>query len=262
MTVGCIEYLFCGLTYYLPFYSQSVLGANALDSGLHLLPIVVSSSLAAAMTGLLIQKTGKYLPIMYAAQTMTLLGVGLLISLDVNQDLAVLLGFQVIVGIGVGMNIEPPLIAAQASTTVMDTAVVVATMGFGCSIATAISVVIGGVLFQNQMASSYGQLEDALGSELAPLFNGATATENINRIGELPEAGQVVVREAFFRALRSVWIMYIVATGLSAVSNLFVRAKHLSKDVEDVVLGAKRDKPSAATTTGQSEGHGLVPGSE
>lgn len=207
-----------GLTYYLPLYSQSVLGADALQSGLHLLPIIIGSSLSAALTGLIIQRTGRYLELMYVAQVLTIVGVGLLISLDFDQDLPKLLGFQVIVGVGVGMNIEPPLIAAQASMTVTDTAAVVATMGFSRSIATAISVVIGGVLFQNEMAAGNDRLQNELGSDTASLFNGAVAAENVEIIGTLPEDQRPLVREAYFWALRSVWVM--VCNPLSILSLL------------------------------------------
>ena len=141
------SYVFVGLAYYLPLYSQSVLGTNALSSGLYLLPLVVSTSLAAAFAGLFIQQTGRYLIIMYIAQVVLTVGIGLFIELVFRKDLTKLFIFEVIAGIGIGMNIEAPIIAAQAATTVRDTAAVTSTMGFVRSIATAISVVIGGVIF-------------------------------------------------------------------------------------------------------------------
>ena len=144
------SYVFVGLTYYLPFYFQSVLSADALTSGLYLLPLIVSSSLAAAFAGLVMQQTGKYRPIMYAAQVLLALGVGLFIELKFEKSLTRLFIFETVVGIGVGMNIEAPIIAAQAATTVRDIAAVSATMGFFRSIATAISVIIGGIIFQNE----------------------------------------------------------------------------------------------------------------
>ena len=131
---------------YLPLYSQAVLGADALTSGLYLLPIIVSSSLAAAFAGVFIQQTGRYLPVMYAGQLMLTLGVGLSINLDFEKNLTRLFIYEIIAGVGVGMNIEAPIIAAQAATTVRDTATITATMGFLRSIATAVSVVIGGVI--------------------------------------------------------------------------------------------------------------------
>lgn len=203
---ACNAYVFIGLAYYLPLYSQSVLGADPLTSGLHLLPLIVSSSLAAAFAGVVIQRTGKYLPLMYTAQAFLTLGIGLFIALEFEQDLTRLFVFEIITGIGAGMNIEAPIIAAQAATTVLDTAAVTATMGFVRSIATAISVVIGGVIFQNEMNAENARLVDELGG-LASQFNGDQALANIELIGTLPRDQQVLVRQAYFGALRTVWIM-------------------------------------------------------
>jgi len=203
---ACNSYVFIGLAYYLPLYSQSVLGADALTSGLHLLPLIVSSSIGAAFAGIFIQRTGRYLPIMYTAQVALTLGMGLFIALKFEQNLTKLFIFEIITGIGAGMNIEAPIIAAQAATTVRDTAAVTATMSFLRSIATAVSVVIGGVIFQNEMNAVNPRLVEKLGL-LASQFNGDKALANVELIGTLPQDQQIVVKQAYFDALRAVWIM-------------------------------------------------------
>ena len=204
---ACNSYVFIGLAYYLPLYSQSVLGADALTSGLYLLPLIVSSSLAAACAGIVIQQTGKYLPIMYVAQVIFTLGIGLFIDLEFEESLTKLIVFEIIVGIGVGMNIEPPVIAAQAATTIRDTAAVIGTMGFVRSIATAISVVVGGVIFQNEMHLANPALVKVLGLQLASHFDGNRASANVGLIGTLSGTQQVDVRQVYFESLRTVWIM-------------------------------------------------------
>ncbi|KAJ0278785.1 hypothetical protein COL940_007120 [Colletotrichum noveboracense] len=110
-------FVFIGITYYLPLYSQAVLGVDALTSGLYLLPLIVSCSLSAACAGVFIQKTGRYRVLMYAAQVLLTLGTGLLINLEFKRNLAKLFVFQILTGIGVGLNIEAPVLAAQAATT-------------------------------------------------------------------------------------------------------------------------------------------------
>lgn len=203
----CNFYVFIGLAYYLPLYSQSVLGANALDAGLHLLPLIVSCSLSAAAGGIFIQRTGKCLPIMYAAQVLLALGSGLFISLEFEKSLVRLFAFEIITGIGVGLNIEAPILAAQAAATERDTAAVVATMSFVRSIGTAISIVVGGVIFQNEMNAASPHLVDQLGQQLAGQFNGDKASATVEPIGDLPEDQQDLVRRTYYGALKSVWIM-------------------------------------------------------
>ena len=201
------SYVFIGLAYYLPLYSQSVLDANALVSGIYLLPLIISSSLAAAFSGVFIQQTGKYRSIMFIAQILLTLGVGLFVDLKFEKSLTRLFVFEIIVGIGVGMNIEAPIIAAQAATTVRDTAAVSATMGFFRSIATAISVIVGGVIFQNKVDALNSSLVGQLGPQRASQFNGSQVTVSVELIDTLPQSQQILVRQVYFEALRTVWIM-------------------------------------------------------
>lgn len=245
---SCNFYVLIGLSYYLPLYSQSVLGADPLTSGVHLVPLIVSSSLSAACTGTFIQMTGVYLPIMYVAQGMLILGAGLFISLEYGEGLAKLVVFEIITGVGVGMNMEPPLLAALAAATELDTAAVTATMGFLRSIATAIAIVLGGVIFQNRMDVEGGELLRSLDPKVADDFSGRNALASVELIAGLPTGQQTAVRMAYFRSLRAVWVMYVVVGGISLLSNLFVRAYHLSADTTSLRLGVDRRTGENRTT--------------
>ncbi|KAI1867488.1 hypothetical protein JX265_007290 [Neoarthrinium moseri] len=254
---SCNFYILIGLSYYLPLYSQSVLGADALGSGLHLLPLIVSSSLAAACTGAFIQRTGIYLPVMYVAQVILTLGAGLFLNLEYGEGLTKMFIFEIITGVGVGMNMEPPLLAAQAASRESDTAAAIATMGFIRSIATAVAIVVGGVVFQNKMASSNSDLVKSIGAELAAAFYGNEATANVEQIGSLPAVEQDTVRQVYYNALKAVWIVYVAVAGLSFLSNLFVRAHHLSRERKTVRFGIDRTRRSHQETESPAGPHGI-----
>ncbi len=204
---ACVFYVFIGLLYYLPLYAQSVLGADVLTSGLCLLPLIVSCCLSAAFGGVLVQQTGKYLPFMYAAQVLLTLGVGLFINIEFEKNMTKLIIYEIIVGVGVGLSTETPVIAALAGTSERDNAATIAAMGFLRSMATAVSVVVGGVIFQNEMSAAGPRLTAQLGETLAGEFSGGLAMANVELIGALPADQQTVVRQAYFDSLRKVWIM-------------------------------------------------------
>jgi hypothetical protein len=204
---ACDFYVFTGLAYYLPLYSQSVLDADALTSGVHLVPLIVACSLAAAFSGVFIQRTGIYLPVMYVSQVLLTLGTGLFMDLKFEASLVRLFAFEIIAGIGVGMNIEPPLLAAQAATPVRDTAAVVATMSFLRSIANAVSIVVGGVIFQGQMDAAYPGLVAQVGEQSGSHFRGNKAVASVDFISSLPEKDQSIVRLAYFNSLKKMWTM-------------------------------------------------------
>ncbi|KXX77404.1 Vacuolar basic amino acid transporter 5 [Madurella mycetomatis] len=258
---ACNFYVFTGLAYYLPLYSQSVLAANALTSGVHLVPLIVASSLAAAFAGVFIQRTGIYLPLMYVSQVLLTLGTGLFINLQFEVSLARLFVFEIIAGIGVGMNIEPPMLAAQAATTARDTAAVIATMGFLRSIGNAVSIVVGGVIFQDEMDAAHPSLVAKVGEQNASHFRGGQAVASVDRIFSLPAEDQTVIRLAYFDSLKKMWIMYVAFAGLSLLLNLFVRSHHLRTEREEVVLGLSRDTaPAQEPVMVPAEEPGLAPG--
>ncbi|KAI0901424.1 major facilitator superfamily domain-containing protein [Annulohypoxylon nitens] len=235
-------YVFIGMLYYLPLYSQAVLGANALYSGIYIIPLIVASSLAAAFVGFSIQKTGRYLGIMCTGQLLSILGVGLLVYLPFEKSLARLFNFEILIGVGCGMNIEPPLIAVQAVNSERDSAAVVSSMNFARSIAIAISIVVGGVIFQNEMTAANPGLVAQIGAELGQQFNGDQASAKVEAINKLPDQQQGAVRQAYFYSLRDVWIMYVAFAGLSLLLNVFVLPHHLSTENKGAVLGADREK--------------------
>lgn len=105
------------------------------------------------------------------------------------------------------MNIEPPLIAVQAVNSERDSAAVVSSMNFARSIAIAISIVVGGVIFQNEMTAANPGLVAQIGTELGQQFNGDQASAKVEAINKLPDQQQGAVRQAYFYSLRDVWIM-------------------------------------------------------
>ncbi|KAB8208863.1 major facilitator superfamily-domain-containing protein [Aspergillus parasiticus] len=233
----CHGFIFMGEAYYLPLYFQAVLGATPIKSGVYLLAFVIACTFSGAFTGLFIQKTGQYIPPMWLGLGLLTLGVGLLINLEATANWGKIIGFQVISGLGIGMNFEGPLLALQAIVGAKNTATATATIGFVRTMSTAISVVIGGVVFQNQMVKEGPNLVQSLGSELAGQFGGANVTANIQLIGTLPADQREVVRQAVFGSLRTTWIMYVAFAGASLVAGFFVGAHHLSEEHEVAVLG-------------------------
>lgn len=209
----CHGFIFLGQSYYLPLYFQGVLGASPVMSGVYLLPLVVSISIFAALTGVFIQRTGKYIPAMWVGLILLTLGVGLLISLDSTPNWGKIIGFQLITGAGVGLNFEGPLLALQAVVGAENTATATASIGFVRSLSSAVSVVIGGVVFQNQMTLEGPKLVAALGKDLASQLADGGATANIDLINSLPAGPKAAAQEAFYRSLRTMWIMVSLKIG-------------------------------------------------
>jgi low affinity Fe/Cu permease len=139
---------------------------------------------------------------------MMILGFGLLIHLDIHSTSIELVLIQVVAGIGTGLTFPGPLLALQAQMPSSDTATATSTLGFIRNISTAISVVIGGVVFQNGMESHRFQLREVLGETLATKFSGKEAAANVMYVNRLDISQKIIVREAYASTLRWIWIVF------------------------------------------------------
>ncbi len=66
------------------------------------------------MSGILITLTGYCQPFLTVGGVLTLIGAALVHSLDIDSSAGQYLGYQAIMGAGVGLCIQVPVIAAQA----------------------------------------------------------------------------------------------------------------------------------------------------
>lgn len=250
----CHGFVFTGQAYYLPLYFQSILGLSPVESGLYFLPFILAICISGALTGILIQKTGRYMPTTYLGLGVMALGVGLLINLDAKLNWTKLIIYQIIAGVGIGLNFESPLLSLQAVVGTHNAATATSTIGFVRTLSSAISVVIGTVVFQNQMVKQGPSLVAALGPQLGGLLAGGDAAANIDAISALPPAQQLVARNALYQSLRAMWIMvsnhshvslvaivdilqYTGFAGAGLAAGCLMGAHPLSKEHEAAVLG-------------------------
>jgi len=234
-------YVFIAGNYYLPLYFQAVLGATPILSGVYLLPTALSLSFLAMFTGIFIKKTGQYLPLIWFGMTMMTIGFGLFIDLDVNSSWAKIIIYQIIAGIGVGPNFQAPLIALQSLVPKRDIATATATFGFTRNLGSAISVVVGSVVFQNEMKKEQPQLSPVLGQQTASALGGS-AGANIGLIQRLPEAQKLVARQAFTDSLSKMWIMYVAFAVVGLGVSLLIGKNQLDKSHEETKTGLDAEK--------------------
>ncbi|KAI9751451.1 MAG: hypothetical protein M4579_006061 [Chaenotheca gracillima] len=222
-------FVFIAGSYYLPLFFQASLGASPLLSGVYLLPFVLVLSLGSGIVGVVIRKTGRYREPIWFGITFMTLGFGLFINLDVSSGWAKIIIYQMIAGIGVGPNFQSPLIALQSRVSPRDIATATATFGFIRQLATSISVVVGGVVFQNGMQSQMAELTRTLGAQTASLLSGGSAGANVQIVDMLPAGPRDIAREAFAAALRKMWIVYVAVGAFGMVASLFIVQNTLSK---------------------------------
>ncbi|APA09339.1 hypothetical protein sscle_05g041090 [Sclerotinia sclerotiorum 1980 UF-70] len=238
----CHGFVFISASYYLPLYFQAVLGATPLLSGVYLLPFALSLSLTSASTGVFIKKTGKYLPPIYFGLTVMTLGFGLFINIPRTENWSKIIIYQIVAGIGVGPNFQSPLIALQSLVKRADIATATATFGFTRNLSTSISVVVGSVVFQNEMQKRSAELATALGSSVASELSGGSAGASVDIVKGLPAPGREVARNAYWESLRIMWIIYVAFAALGLAISFAVGQHVLSKEHEVTKVGLEEQE--------------------
>jgi EmrB/QacA subfamily drug resistance transporter len=98
----------------LPQYLQIVHGSSATVAGLQMIPLVAGIMVGAMGSGIAISRTGRYRVFPLAGTTLmaaSLLGLSFVVSADTS--VWVLVPFMVVLGVGLGFNFQPAVLAVQ-----------------------------------------------------------------------------------------------------------------------------------------------------
>ena len=175
------------------------------------------------------------------------LAFGLFIHIDVVSTTLELVIFQIIAGVGTGTCYSSPLIALQAQANPEDTATVTSTWGFVRNLSNAISVVIGGVVFQNGMESQAGFLAEKLGKSIAMRLSGKNAAANVLMLKDLSEAQGYIARSAYATSLKQMWIVFTCTATCALIASAFIRKNVLSEVHQESRMGLHKEGGTKST---------------
>jgi len=211
------------------------------------MPITTTEAIMGVIVGFIIHRTGRYLELIYAGVILMTIGNGLYTLFSTKSSLAEIITFQIVAGLGAGLLFQAPLLALQALLPQDDIAMATSTLSFMRNLATSLSVVIGGVLFQNSMDIRVPSLSTppiSLPSNITDLLVGGDAAANVFLVSVIQDPAQrAAVREAYAWSMRNMWIMYTGISALAVVASLFIKKHHLRKDHVETKTGIKKASP-------------------
>lgn len=94
-------------------FFQLIFGSTAWKAGLHLIPIVVSSVVAAIASGGITKKTGHVKFILLFGTSMGVIGSGLITLLDNNSNSSTQIGVLILPGVALGCSLQAALMGTQ-----------------------------------------------------------------------------------------------------------------------------------------------------
>lgn len=218
-------------TFFLPVYFQAVLLSTPSWSGVQLLPVVLVAVPGAVVAVIVLSKFGKYKALHLVGFAIETLSLGLFSTLDQNSSTAEWVIFQVLAGLGSGMILNTLLPAFQAGLAEQDQASATASWAFIRSFGNVWGVAIPAAIFANQFQSNAYRISDPA---VVAQLEGAQAYEHATK--SFLEALQDPVRSetisVYVRALRYVWYVSIVFSGLATILAVFEKEIPLRKELE------------------------------
>ena len=98
---------FLSATYYLPFFYQAK-GRTASQSGIDIIPFMLSAILASFISGGVVNGTGHYLSMLLVGPLVSSVGAGLLFTITEFMSPGRLIGYQILFGVGIGVAFQLP----------------------------------------------------------------------------------------------------------------------------------------------------------
>ncbi|KAL2827943.1 major facilitator superfamily domain-containing protein [Aspergillus cavernicola] len=137
------------LVYYLPIFFQSVRGASAMKSGIQLLPLMLATVVSSVLIGILVTVFGYYTPFLIASTALAAIGAGLLTLYSIDISNSKWIGYQIVLGAGVGAGFQVPMTAVQTSLKAEDIPQGTAAVMFFQTLGGALFIAVAQSLFQN-----------------------------------------------------------------------------------------------------------------
>jgi EmrB/QacA subfamily drug resistance transporter len=189
-----------GAIIYVPLYLQIVKGATPTKSGLLMLPMMAGIIFTSIASGRVISHVARYKWFTVAGTAIMAGGLGLFTRLQVDTPLWQAFIFMLVIGIGLGMAMQPLILAVQNSLDLRD-------MGAGTSAAT----------FFRSLGGSVGVA--ALGAVLSNQLAGLRGT-SINdpaSLKKLPPAALDAIQHLFVRALHPIFLVAALVSLVAVV---------------------------------------------
>ncbi|KAL4734928.1 MFS general substrate transporter [Aspergillus similis] len=199
-------------SYFWPIYFQSVKNTNARDSGINLLPLIVSNSLGTLCAGSIASRFGHYVPFMWLGPLVLATGGGLYQLVRADSPRGHWIAFQILSGLGYGSCSQMPILAVQVVLKKPDIPTGLVMIMFSQMLGGALAPSVGQNLFTDGLLQNLSKVQ-GIDAE-AIVAAGASGFRAIVP----PELMNAVV-DAFNSALRNVFWVALAAPALAWITS-------------------------------------------
>ncbi|KAK7428260.1 hypothetical protein QQZ08_005157 [Neonectria magnoliae] len=216
------------IIYYLPIWFQAIQGVSAIDSGMRILPVIISMVVASIFTGVLVRRIGYYTPFLIVGVCSMSVGAGLLNTLEIETPKAKWIGYQIIYGWGLGSSSQVPNLAAQTVLPKRDIPIGTSLMFFSQLLGGAVFVSVGQNVLNNQLLQRLSAVPGFTPKSIQ--ISGVTSLVN------LPVSIKSTVLVAYNESLRQVFQVGMILACVTMLGALAMEWRSVKQTVkkEDV----------------------------
>ncbi|KAH1519635.1 hypothetical protein KXW39_007867 [Aspergillus fumigatus] len=214
---------FLVLIYYIPIWFQAVKGTSAVGSGIRNIPFILGLVLVSIISGIGVTAIGYFAPFMIACSVISAIGVGLMMTFKPTTPHEHWIGYQAMVGIGIGMGLQQPLIVVQTVLPLAEVPIGTAVMYFLQTFGGTVFVSVGQNVFANQLKTDLAQAVPDLDSGLV-VNSGATNIQKIVPASDLP-----AVKIAYNHSLTRAFLVATIMAAMTLLGSGAVEWKNIKK---------------------------------
>ncbi|KAJ3339288.1 GDP-L-fucose synthase [Gonapodya sp. JEL0774] len=191
MIVGFVSgFILLGCSYFLPLWFQYVREDSATSSGLAILPFMLGTVILSIVSGILVTKTGKYIPFIQFGMALLVLSAALISTWDLPTASAVEIVEMLVLGVGMGCALQTVLIAIQAAVPAKFIGPSTSAMIFGRSMGGVFSLAMFGTVLNNVASNE-------IISALGPDSNFIGSNQSRAGLSQAPPEVKTIVLQAY-----------------------------------------------------------------
>ncbi|KAF7541063.1 hypothetical protein G7Z17_g12043 [Cylindrodendrum hubeiense] len=221
---------FFPLIYYLSLYFQAIQGVSAVQAGIKILPLLLSTVLISIVAGGLITAIGYYSVVIIPCMVLNTIGCGMITTLDVDSPMREWFGYQVIAGLGIGAGFQIGVLVVQTVLPQEWVPVGTACVQFFQAFGGAIFIAVAQTLFQNGLIDHIKASDIGIDPKIFINSGASQVKEVLKNMGR--EDAYDIVLEGYMSGLRDTFYISLACAGCALVACCFLQWKSVKKDAD------------------------------
>lgn len=211
---------------------------SVIAAAVRLLPSIITALVATIGSGILAPIVGYYVPFMLGATVFLSLGMGLLTTLRWDSRMALILGYQVPAGAGLGLALQQTVLAAQTILPMDDIPIGVSLIVLAQTLGGTISLSAANTIFTTSLSSGIAKSIPRLDQSTA-LNSGATTLRKL-----IPPEYLDTVLALYNGVAVKTWYLSLALACASVIGVAGIEWKRIKPAVKSVVDVGSRSEPA------------------